>query len=107
MFEIKDEAEQEGQRQETRRQGGDQDQHGRKEKDKGQASGFIQEPAKTVQPDSSTSSVGASITYAPTINVSVNVDGRRVSTSRKSPRRSHASSLESFELVSEDEDLWP
>ena len=52
-----------------------------------------------------TTSVGPTITYAPTINVSVNVDGRRISTSMRSPRQSQASSLGSFDLVSEDEEF--
>ena len=56
-------------------------------------------------PASSGTSMGASVTYAPIINVSVNVDGRRVTSSVKSPRRSQASSLGSFDLVSEDEEF--
>ena len=100
IFEIKDEAKEEGQHYETRRRDHGQERHDPKEREAEQVSGHG-------QPSSSTASVGASVTYAPTINVSVNVEGYRVSTSRKSPRRSHAPSLGSFELVSEDEDQWP
>ena len=56
-------------------------------------------------PASSGTSMGASVTYAPIINVSVNVDGRRVTTSMTSPRRSQAPSLGSFELVPEEEEF--
>ena len=101
VFELKDEAKKEEKEKpaSTKNDGGEDESDKRK---KEQWSADYGE-----QPSSSMASVGASVTYAPTINVSVNVDGRRVTTSMRLPRQSHASSLDGFELVSEDEKSWP